>query len=85
MVRPPPISLRIHRNAEATRHARALLRRLDEGDRLQRRIKWMATKAQISIREMMSIAAQLPGDRTRWRAECERIQTYLENIKTRGV
>ncbi len=89
MVKPPPISLRI-RSAEASRRARELLRKLDEEHRLRRRIKWQATRATISIREMVALAApelekMLPSDRARWRAECERVQSFLERIKARGV
>ena len=53
---PPPISLRI-RASEATYRAREILRRLDEDDRLQRRVRWLAMKAIVSIREMSTVAA----------------------------
>jgi hypothetical protein len=82
----PPISLRIRRNAAATRSARKLLRRLDNNDHLQRRIKWQATKAAISISEMMSIAAMLPsGDSAIWRRPFEEVQSLLEKIAKGGV
>ncbi len=87
--RPAPISLRI-RNAEVIRHARYTLNRLAGEDQLDRRIKWQATKALIAVRELSSAAApqlgkMLPGDRARWRAECERVRSFLEKIKDRGV
>ena len=67
-----------------------MLVRLAEEDLVQRRIKWQAIKAIISVREMAAVAAaqvekMLPSDRARWRAECERVQAFLERIKDRGV
>jgi hypothetical protein len=86
MVRPPPISLRIRRNAAATSSARKLLRRLDNNDHLQRRVRWQAMKAVVSIREMMSIAAMLPaGDSVSWRRQFEQVQSLLEKVAKRGV
>ena len=65
--RPDPISLRI-RSAEATSCARQLLRRLDEKDLLQRRVKWQALKALIAVREMRSNAVKLKSADGRWLA-----------------
>jgi hypothetical protein len=87
--RPVPISLRI-RNDEVNYRARELLRRLDEDDRLQRRVRWWATKAIISIHEMSTVAApklksMQPSDRDRWRAECQLVESILVKIIKRGV
>ena len=89
MVKPAPISLRI-RNAEATYRARKILRRLDEDDRLQRRVRLLAMKAIISIREMSSVAAPklksiCSSSRDRWQAECKRVKSILVKISERGV
>ncbi len=85
--RPSPISLR---SAEVIRHARYTLRRLDAEDQLNRRVKWQATKALIAVRELSSIGApriekMLAAERARWRAECERVKSFLEKIKDQGV
>jgi hypothetical protein len=84
-----PISLRI-RSVEATARARQLLRRLDEDDRLQRRVRWLAMKAIVSIREMKSVAApklesMYATDRDRWQAECKKVESILLKISKRGV
>ena len=89
MVRPAPISLRI-RGAEVTDRARKLLRRLEEEDRLQRRVKWQAMKAIVSIREMRTVAApklrsMYSSDRDRWQAECKQAETILLKISKLGV
>jgi hypothetical protein len=81
--RPTPISLRL-RNAETpTQRARALLSRLAHKKLLQDRIKWQATKALISFREM--VYQMSPDERARWRTECEMVQSFLEKIKSRGA
>jgi hypothetical protein len=87
--RPPPISLRL-RNVEVNRRAHALLLRLSEDELLQRRIKWQARKALISVREMAALATpqmgkMLPSHRARWQAECKQLQSLLEKIKSRGI
>lgn len=74
-----PISLRI-RASEVTADARRLLRRLDEKDRLQRRIKWMALKALISVGEMRRDAATLKSGDRRWHAEVKVIESILSRI-----
>ena len=84
--RPPPISLRL-RHAEVTQRARALLHRLAEDDRLQRRIRWQATKALIATREMAALAANRvakmsPGERARWQTECKQFESFLKKIKS---
>jgi hypothetical protein len=89
MKRPAPISLRI-RNATATVHARQLLRRLDQADLLQRRVKWQAAKALLAVREMDAVAAPklrsaFEIDRKRWESECRTIKQILERIGQRGV
>lgn len=89
MVKPSPISLRI-RNAEITHRARQVLRRLDEADRLQRRVKWQAQKALIAIHEMDSVAApklrSMPqSDRKRWEAEFQVVEQILKRISQGGV
>lgn len=86
---PPPICLRI-RNAEAIERARKTLRRLDEADRMQRRVRWFATKAIVSIREMNSVAAprlksMLASDRAAWQAQHKMIVSILEKISRLGV
>ena len=86
---PVPISLRI-RAAEVNYRARKILRRLDEDDRLQRRVRWLATKAIVSIREMSSVAApklrsMYSSDRDRWQAEYKRVESILQKISRRGV
>jgi len=86
---PAPISLRI-RSAEATYRARKILHRLAEDDHLHRRVKWLATKAMVSIREMNSVAApklqsMYYRDRDRWQAECKLIESILLKISKRGV
>jgi hypothetical protein len=87
--RPPPISLRI-RSAEATDRARKLLRRLDEDDRLQRRVRWLAMKAIVSIREMNSVAApklrsMYATDRDRWQSQSKLAESILLKISKLGV
>jgi hypothetical protein len=87
--RPAPISLRI-RSAEATVRARQLLRRLDEDDRLQRRVRWQAMKAMIAVRAMSGVASpklrsMLSSDRHCWEADIKRIELILLKISKRGV
>jgi hypothetical protein len=87
--RPAPISLRI-RNAEATHRARRLLHKLDEADRLQRRVRWLAMKAIVSIHEMRSVArpkleSMCSMERDRWQADCELVKSILLKINKRGV
>jgi hypothetical protein len=84
-----PISLRI-RHAEATARARKILRNLDEADRLQRRVRWLAMKAIVSIREMGSVAApklrsMYSSDRDRWLSDCKTVESILLKISKRGV
>lgn len=74
--RPVPISLRLRTATESNRYARDLLARLKHEELLQRRVRWQATKALISIHEMTSLMS--PSDRDRWRAECERAQSFLK-------
>jgi hypothetical protein len=89
MVRPPPIALRI-RSAAAKARARAVLRQLDESDRLQRRVKWQAAKALVSIREMDAIAQPklrtlLQSDSRRWNVELRMVTQILRRIAENGV
>jgi hypothetical protein len=86
---PPPISLRI-RASEATYRARKVLRKLDEDDRLQRRVRWLAMKMIVSIREMSNVAApklrsMYSGDRDRWQADYKLVESILQKISRRGV
>ncbi len=77
---PPPISLRI-RSEEASANARRILRGLDEKDRIRRRVKWLAVKALVPIRELRGDAAKLrSGDRDRWQAEIKLVETILLKI-----
>ena len=89
MVRHDPISLRI-RAAASTRRARRLLQRLEAEDLQQRRIRWLATKALIAIRELNSVAApKLKSmdwvSREDWQKNYSLIESILEKIKKRGV
>jgi hypothetical protein len=90
MVRqPPPISLRI-RSIEANANARRLLRKLDEADRLERRVKFLSIRSVVSLREMRTIAGprlrtMLPTDRDRWLADCKTVEAILLRISQRGV
>jgi len=84
MVRPAPISLRI-RAAEVNARARKILRERDEDDRLKRRVRWLAMKAIVSVREMNSVAApklrsMLPSDRDRWDVEYQLVESILLKI-----
>jgi hypothetical protein len=86
---PAPISLRI-RSAEATYRARKILHKLAEDDLLQRRVRWMALKAIVSIREMNSVAApklqsMYYRDRDRWQSEYKLVESILLKISKRGV
>jgi hypothetical protein len=85
-----PISLRLRRAEVVNARAHEVLRRFEEADRLQRRVKLFATKSLISLREMNSIAApkmrsMLPGERDRWQAEFKQIESVLSKIRKRGV
>ncbi len=89
MRRLAPISLRVRSDA-AMRRARGTLLRVSEDELLRRRIKWLATKSIISIRELVAVAGPeleriSPSDHRRWRAECDRIEAFLQKIKVRGV
>jgi hypothetical protein len=86
---PAPISLRI-RGAKVIYRARQTLRGLDEDARLQRRVRWFATKAIVSLHEMNSVAApklrsMYSSDRDRWLAECKRVESILQKISRHGV
>ena len=86
--RPNPISLRIHRQSVA--RARRLLQRLEVEDLQQRRIRWLATKALIAIRELNSVAAPRIKSmdwvgRRDWLKNYSLIESILEKIKKRGV
>jgi len=87
--RPPAISLRLRAN-QATAHARRLLRRLDEDDRLARRVRWHAVRAIVEIHKMRSAArpaleSLLPIDVERWEADCARVEQILKRISERGA
>jgi hypothetical protein len=89
MVRPDPISLRI-RSAEVNYRARKLLRRLDDENRLQRRVRWLAMKAMVCIRELNALAApklksMYASDRNRWQSEYEQVKAVLLRISKKGV
>jgi len=86
---PAPISLRI-RSAEAIYRARKTLRRLDEDARLQRRVRWFAMKAIVSLHEMNSVAvpklrSMRSSDRDRWEAQCKLVESILLKISRHGV
>jgi hypothetical protein len=70
--------------------ARTLLRRLEEDDCLQRRIKWLALRSIVSLRQMRTVATRSPklksmDDRDRWLAECKLVESILLKISKRGV
>jgi hypothetical protein len=86
--RPNPISLRIRRQSVV--RARRLLQRLEAEDLQQRRIRWLATKALIVIRQLNDVAAPKVkamgwSSRESWRKNYEFIESTLEKIKKRGV
>jgi hypothetical protein len=78
----PPISLRLN-NDDSLRCARVLLARLKQDELVKRRIKWQATKALISFREMEGLMSA--DERARWRTECKMVQSFLERIMERGA
>jgi hypothetical protein len=89
MARPDPISLRV-RAAATNRRARRLLHRLEVEDQQQRRIRWLATKALIIIRQLNDVAAPKVKSmgfvgREDWRKNYSFIESTLEKIKERGV
>jgi hypothetical protein len=86
---PPPIALRI-RAAASKAKARRVLRQFDEADRLQRRVKWQATKALVSIREMNAVAApklrtMSQSDSRRWSVELRMAEQILGRISKNGI
>ena len=86
---PAPISLRI-RGAKVIYRARQTLRGLDEDARLQRRVRWFATKAIVSLHEMNSVAAPKlksihSSDRDRWKTEYKLVESILQKISRHGV
>jgi len=63
-------SLRI-RTAEVNRRARETLARLNEADRLRRRVRFLAVKALSSIQEMQTeLRSMSAADRDRFEANC---------------
>jgi hypothetical protein len=78
-----PISLRI-RAHEATARARQLLRDLDEKDRLRRRVRWLATKALVSVRELSTDAGTLKSG-SGWQSEIKLVESILVKISKTGV
>ena len=85
---PDPISLRIHKASIA--RARKLLQRLEVEDLQQRRVRWLATKALIIIRQLNDAAApKLKSmdwtSRNSWQKNYSFIESVLEKIKKRGV
>ena len=89
MVRHDPISLRI-RAAASTRRARRLLQRLEAEDLQQRRIRWLATKVLIVIRQLNDVAEPKLksmdwSSRDSWQRNYSFIESILEKIKKRGV
>jgi hypothetical protein len=53
-----------------------------ERDSHQRQIKWRATQALVSFRDMLDLMTS--AERARWRTECEMVKSMLEQFK-RGV
>ncbi len=80
-----PISLRI-RAAQVNSRARKVLRHLEEEDLLQRRVRWLATKALVSIREMNTVAnrSMRAGNRNRWQAKYKLVESILLEISKQG-
>jgi len=85
MAGPATISLK-RRNAEVMGRAHAVLDRLDEADRLQRRVKWQALKAIIALRDMRAVATQTSSFNDRaWEEEYRLVESILLKISRRGV
>jgi hypothetical protein len=89
MVKPPAISLRLRADAANFRACR-ILRERDEADLLQRRVKWLATKSLISVREMNRVAApklrsMVFNQRDGWDVEYALIESILVKISKVGV
>ena len=85
MVRPPPISLRI-RAAEVNTRAREVLARLNEADRLRRRVRFLAVKALVSIQEMQTdLRAMSAADRGQFERNCKVAKSMLRRISKTGV
>jgi hypothetical protein len=87
---PAPISLRL-RAERSTARAYALLNRLDEEDRAQKKIKWIATKAKVLVKEMKSVASLKlrsgphADDVDRFEVDCLMLESMLIKISKRGV
>ena len=86
----PGVRAALVSDPETAARARQLLRRLEEADRLQRRVKFLAMKAVVALREMRSVAApklesMYAGDRDRWQAEMRSIEVILLKISKLGV
>jgi hypothetical protein len=75
------------RAAEVNWRARKTLERLEDEDALQRRVRWLAVKALVSIRELNTTAAQSKhaSDRTRYQADCKLVESILLKISGRSV
>jgi len=75
------------RAAASIYRARTLLDELDAEDRRQRRVRWLAIKAVVSIREMRAVAAQTRwfSDRKQWEEEYRLVESILLKISKRGV
>jgi hypothetical protein len=90
MREPDPISLRIGASESTRRAARALLDKLDEDERLQRRLRLLALKAIRLVCELESLAApklksMRSNDRVRIEGECRLVQRILQKISERGI
>jgi len=85
MVTPPAISLRI-RAAEINTRARELLARLEEADRLRRRVRALALKALISIQEMETdLRSMSPGERNRYETSCRVARLALKRLSKANI
>jgi hypothetical protein len=90
MARPDPISLRVRAFRASNRRARRILARLEAEDLQQRRIRWLATKALIVIRQLNDVAEPKVKSmgfvgRQDWQKNYSFIESTLEKIKERGV
>jgi hypothetical protein len=85
VVKPAPISLKI-RAAVVNARAYEVLARLNEEDRQRRRVRFLATKALISVMEMQTeVRSMSAADRGRFELNCKLARSVLRRISKTGV
>jgi len=85
MVKPAPISLRL-RAREVNARAYEVLRRLNEQDRQQRRVRFLAMKALVLIQQMQTeVRSMSAADRGRIETNCNLARSTLRRISKTGV